>query len=112
MKSMVIELVTPLSGSASYTSGTRDMKTVEQDYGIAVSNFVVEVDSDAGGTLEIDESSDMIVWEQSQSPTGYTGGEGVLRLSILPEQRYVRAKFTNGSGAQTRFTMSTGVDYT
>lgn len=111
MKSQVIELVSPLAGTASYISGTRDMHHVARDFGVAVCNFVVEVDSDQSGTVEIDESTDQIIWTLPETPTVYTGDEGILQIAIQPAQRYVRAKFVNGSTLQTRFAMTTGVDY-
>jgi hypothetical protein len=111
VKSKVIELVSILGATDSYTSGTRDMHSVWIDFGIAVSNFVVEVDADENGTIEVDESTDQIVWEPSGDVTDYVGDSGVLALSVMPVSRYVRAKFVNGSSGQTRFTMTTGVDY-
>ena len=111
MKSLVYEDAAPLGATDEYVSGTRDMTLVAQDFGIAVSHFVVEVDSDQAGTIEIDESTDRIVWSQSQAPTVYTADSGTLRLSVLPTLQFVRAAFVNGSTPQTRFEMSTGVDY-
>jgi hypothetical protein len=111
VKSLVIENVSPLGANAVYTSGARDMDAVSVDFGIAVSNFVVAVNADHDGTLEIDESSDLIVWQPAQTSTDYDAGTGVLTLSLMPAQQYVRAKFTNDATAQTFFTMTTGVDY-
>ena len=111
MKSQVIELVSPLGDDDEYTSGTRDMSAVASDFGIAVSNFVVVVDSDQDGTIEIDQSTDQIIWDEAQTPTDYVGNTGALLLSVQPVQRYVRAKFVNAATPQTRFTMTTGVDY-
>lgn len=110
MRSQVIENVSPLAASASYTSGTRDMTLVADDFGISFSHFVVEVDSDEGGTIEIDQSTDMIVWSSLESPVTYTGASGILRLSAMPTERFARAKFVNGLVIQGRFTMTTGVD--
>ena len=112
MYSEVIELVTLLSPNGVYTSGTRDMNHVQKDFGVAMSNFVVTVDSDQSGSVEIDQSTDQIVWAPAATATAYTGGEGVLTLSIQPEQQFVRAKFTNSAVTQTRFAVTTGVDYT
>jgi hypothetical protein len=111
MKSLVIELVSPLATDGEYTSGTRDMRAVARDFGISISCFNVEVDSDQDGSLEIDESTDQIVWEQAASPTAYVGDNGTLFVTAQPVLRYVRAKFTNGADAQTRFAMTTGVDH-
>ena len=108
---MVIELVDPLGLTDAYISGTRDMQAVTWDFGIAVSYFVVEVDADQDGTIEIDESTDQIIWEEGQAPTNYDATNGALTISVQPVLRYVRAKFVNGDVAQTRFTMTTGVDY-
>ena len=112
MHSEVIELVTPLGANGVYTSGTRDIHHVHKDFGVAMSNFVVEVDSDQSGSVEIDQSTDQIVWTPAATATSYLGGEGILTLSIQPAEQFVRAKFTNSSVTQTRFTMTTGVDYT
>lgn len=111
MKSIVYELVDPLSGNEEYTSGTRSMNDTALDFGSAVCNFVVLVDSDQNGTLEVETSTDQIVWDEAEDPTDYVGGTGILQLSVLPPQMFVRAKFTNGPVAQTYFSMVTGVDY-
>jgi hypothetical protein len=110
MKSQVIENVTPLIANASYVSGTRDMMTVASDFGISISFFNVEVDSDQAGTIEIDESTDQIVWTQLLAPEGYVADTGILHVTAQPNERYVRAKYTNSVSAQTRFTMTTGVN--
>jgi hypothetical protein len=87
------------------------MHAVAKDFGIAVSNFVVEVDADQAGTIEIDESTDQIVWQLAADASQYDPTTGILQLSVQPAQRFVRAKYTNGSVIQTRFSLHTGVDY-
>jgi hypothetical protein len=112
MKSMVIELVEPLGPDDEYISGTRDMRATSWDFGIAVSFYVVKVDADQDGTIEIDQSTDQIVWEEAQAPADYLAANGAMTISVQPALQYVRAKFVSTSLAtQTRFAMVTGVDY-
>lgn len=110
MRAQVIENVSPLGSNGAYTSGTRDMQLVADDFGMSYSFFVVEVDSDEGGTVEIDQSTDLIVWAEVTAPSSYTAASGILSIGVQPTEQYVRAKFTNGATAQGRFTMTTGVD--
>lgn len=107
---MVIELVAPLAANGVYTSGTRDMNAVHDDYGVAVAHYEATVDSDQSGAIEIDQSTDQIVWASGVS-TAYTAATGVMLVAFQPTQQYVRAKYTNGTTLQTRFAMTTGVDY-
>lgn len=111
MKSIVYENVVPLAGNASFTTGIRSMLDSANDFGSAVVNYTVVVDSDQAGTVEVDESTDEIVWIQVQAPTVYPAASGQLVVSVTPTETFVRSKFTNGATPQTRFTMSTGVDY-
>ena len=110
MRAQVIEDVPVLGAAGVYTSGTRDMTLVVDDFGISYSYFVVAVDSDQGGTVEIEQSTDQIVWSVVGPSSTYTADSGILSVGAQPTERYARAVFTNGATPQTRFTMTTGVD--
>lgn len=110
MRAQVIENVAPLAANAIFTSGTRDMFLVGYDFGVAFAYFTAQVDSDQAGSVEIDQSTDKIVWAALGSPTDYTAASGVLSVSALPTMRYTRVKFTNSTTLQTRFNVTTGVD--
>ncbi len=103
---------TNLASNATFTGTSRDLTVTATatawanaaTYGQEV---VVSAESDATGTLWIEVSRDNAAWRRVKSiaTTAVVGGGFYAEIVHRPSWRYVRVGFTNGVGAQTRFTI-------
>jgi hypothetical protein len=103
---------TNLTANAIFTGTSRDL-TVSAS-GAAFSNaatyaqeFVASAESDVTGTLWIEVSRDNTNWRRVKSvaTAAVTGGGQYAEIVHRPSWRYVRVGYTNGAGAQGRFTI-------
>ncbi len=104
---------TTLASNATFTGTARDltlMATATQfangsTYG---NEFRVGAESDVTGTLWIETSRDNTNWRRVKSiaTVAVTGGGFFAEIIHLPSWRYVRVGYTNGAGAQARFTIN------
>jgi nicotinic acid phosphoribosyltransferase len=67
----------------------------------------VSAESDVIGTLWIDASRDNSIWRRVKSQTMAAIPSGAFTAEIIhrPSWRYARVGYTNGGGAQARFTL-------
>lgn len=99
-----------LAGAATFTGTSRDCTVVAT--GTAFTNAyaqetVVSAESDVTGTLWIEASRDNTNWRRIKSvaTTAVTGGGFYAEIVHRPSWRYLRVGYTNGAGAQARFTI-------
>lgn len=103
---------TPLAGAATFTGTSRDISaaatgTVWAVAGAYPQEAVVSAESDVTGTLWIEVSRDNTNWRRVKAvaTTAVTGGGFYAEIVHRPSWRYLRVGFTNGAGAQSRFTI-------
>lgn len=103
---------TTLAASATFTGTSRDLintatATAFSTPTVYASEFRALAESDVTGTLWLEASRDNVTWRRVKSvdTTAVAGGGFVAELYYRPAWRYARAGFTNGAGAQARFTL-------
>jgi hypothetical protein len=103
---------TNLAANATFTGTSRDLTvtataTAWANAAAYGQEVVVSAESDATGTLWIEVSRDNAAWRRVKSiaTTAVVGGGFYAEIVHRPSWRYVRVGFTNGVGAQTRFTI-------
>jgi hypothetical protein len=109
VKAQVIENVDLLAATDTFESSIRDMTIVARDFSSAYVYFHCAVDSDQPGNLQLQQSSDLEVWEEVGPTAPYIGDTGVMEISSVITQRYAQAVYTNTGIQQDLFTMTTGV---
>jgi hypothetical protein len=104
---------TNLGAAATFTGTSRDLTvtataTAFANAGTYAKEFRVSAESDVTGTLWIETSRDNTNWRRAKSvaTTAVTGGGFFAEIVHLPSWRYIRVGFTNGAGAQARFTIN------
>jgi hypothetical protein len=105
---------TNLGSSATFTGTSRDATVTATATAFAnAATYAGEVralaESDVTGTLWLEASRDNANWRRVRSvPTvAITGGGFAAELEYKPAWRYWRIGYTNGAGAQARFTLGT-----
>ena len=105
---------TNLGSSATFTGTSRDATVTATATAFAnAATYAGEVralaESDVTGTLWLEASRDNSNWRRVRSvPTvAITGGGFAAELEYKPAWRYWRIGYTNGAGAQARFTLGT-----
>jgi hypothetical protein len=104
--------VTTLGATATFTGTSRDL--VLAATGVAMSNAAyaqelrVSAESDVTGTLWLEVSRDNTTWRRVKSvaTAAVTGGGFYAEIVHRPSWRYARVGYTNGAGAQARFTIN------
>lgn len=101
-----------LGASATFTGTSRDLTVTATATAFAnaatyAKEFRVSAESDVTGTLWLEVSRDNTNWRRAKSiaTAAVTGGGFYAELIHQPSWRYIRAGFTNGAGAQARFTI-------
>jgi hypothetical protein len=71
--------------------------------------LTVSAESDVTGTLWLEVSRDNTNWRRVKSvaTSAVTGGGFYAEIDHPPSWRYARVGYTNGAGAQARFTIGT-----
>lgn len=102
-----------LAGNATFTGTSRDLTVTATATAFAnaatyAKEFRVSAESDVTGTLWIEASRDNTNWRRVKSiaTTAVTGGGFYAEIIHNPSWRYIRCGFTNGAGAQARFTIN------
>lgn len=103
-----------LAGGATFTGTSRDATvtaTATAWANAATYGFEVRAvsESDVVGDLWVEYSRDNTVWRRAkfQTAAAVTGGGFVAEIIFKPAWRYWRVGYTNGAGAQARFTLGT-----
>ena len=103
-----------LAGAATFTGTSRDVTgtataTAWTVAGAYTQEAVVSAESDVTGTLWLEVSRDNTNWRRVKSvaTTAVTGGGFYAEIIHRPSWRYLRVGYTNGAGAQARFTIGT-----
>jgi hypothetical protein len=103
---------TNLAANATFTGTSRDLTvtataTAWANAAAYGQEVVVSAESDVTGTLWIEVSRDNVAWRRVKSitTTAVTGGGFYAEIVHRPSWRYLRVGFTNGVGAQGRFTI-------
>lgn len=104
---------TALAANATFTGTSRDLTVVATatawnnaaTYG---QELVLSAESDVTGTLWLEVSRDNTNWRRVKSvaTVAVTGGGFYAEIVHRPSWRYARVGYTNGAGAQTRFTIN------
>jgi hypothetical protein len=103
---------TNLAANATFTGTSRDLAVSAT--GAAFANAAtyakelrVSAESDVTGTLWLEVSRDNTNWRRVKSvaTAAVTGGGFYAEIVHAPSWRYARVGFTNGAGAQARFTI-------
>jgi len=103
---------TTLGASATFTGTSRDLTVAATAAAFAnaatyAEELRVSAESDVTGTLWLEVSRDNTNWRRIKSvPTAaVTGGGFYAEIIHAPSWRYARVGYTNGAGAQARFTI-------
>lgn len=103
---------TPLASSATFTGTSRDLTvtataTAWANAATYGQELVVSAESEVTGTLWLEVSRDNTNWRRVKSvaTSAVTGGGFYAEIVHRPSWRYARVGYTNGAGAQTRFTI-------
>jgi hypothetical protein len=103
---------TALGASASFTGTSRDLTVAATAAAFAnaatyAKELRVSAESDVTGTLWLEVSRDNTNWRRAKSiaTAAVTGGGFYAEIIHQPSWRYARVGFTNGAGAQTRFSI-------
>lgn len=103
---------TNLAGAATFTGTSRDLTVTATATAMAnaatyVKELRVSAESDVTGTLWLETSRDNTNWRRVKSvaTTAVTGGGFFAEIVHRPSWRYARVGYTNGAGAQTRFSI-------
>jgi hypothetical protein len=104
---------TNLASNATFTGTSRDLTVTATATAMAnaatyAQELVVSAESDVTGTLWLEVSRDNTNWRRIKSlaTTAVTGGGFYAEIVHRPSWRYARVGFTNGAGAQARFTIN------
>jgi len=105
---------TALGASASFTGTSRDLTVTATATAFAnaatyANELRVSAESDVTGTLWLEVSRDNTNWRRVKSvaTSAVTGGGFYAEIVHQPSWRYARVGYTNGAGAQARFTIGT-----
>ena len=103
---------TALGAAATFTGTSRDLTGVATATAFNVATtyaqeLVVSAESDVTGTLWLEVSRDNTNWRRVKSvaTAAVTGGGFYAEIVHRPSWRYARVGYTNGAGAQARFTI-------
>lgn len=103
---------TALGASASFTGTSRDLTVTATATAFAnaatyAKELRLSAESDVTGTLWLEVSRDNTNWRRIKSvaTAAVTGGGFYAEIVHRPSWRYARVGFTNGAGAQTRFSI-------
>jgi hypothetical protein len=103
---------TNLGISATFTGTSRDLTVTATATAFAnaatyAQELVVSAESDVTGTLWLEVSRDNAAWRRVKSiaTTAVTGGGFYAEIVHRPSWRYARVGYTNGAGAQARFSI-------
>lgn len=101
-----------LAGNASFTGTSRDLTVTATATAFAnaatyAKELRVSAESDVTGTLWLEVSRDNTNWRRVKSiaTSAVTGGGFAAEIIHNPSWRYARVGYTNGAGAQARFTI-------
>ncbi len=104
---------TNLAAGATFTGTSRDLFAAATGTAWATATVQgkevrVSAESDVTGTLWIETSRDNTNWRRVKSvaTTAVTGGGFFAEIVHRPSWRYLRVGYTNGAGAQARFTIN------
>lgn len=105
---------TNLAGAATFTGTSRDLTVTATATAMAnaatyANELRVSAESDVTGTLWLEVSRDNTNWRRIKSiaTTAVTGGGFFAEIIHSPSWRYARVGYTNGAGAQARFSIGT-----
>lgn len=103
---------TALGASATFTGTSRDLTVTATATAFAnaatyAKELRVSAESDVTGTLWLEVSRDNTNWRRVKSvaTTAVTGGGFYAEIIHRPSWRYARVGYTNGAGAQARFSI-------
>lgn len=103
---------TTLAGTATFTGSSRDLTATATATNFAsattfAQELRVSAESDVTGTLWLETSRDNVNWRRVKSiaTAAITGGGFAAEIVHRPSWRYARVGYTNGAGAQARFTI-------
>lgn len=103
---------TNLAGNATFTGTSRDLTVTATATAFAnaatyAKELRVSAESDVTGTLWLEVSRDNTNWRRIKSvaTSAVTGGGFYAEIVHQPSWRYARVGFTNGAGAQARFSI-------
>ena len=103
---------TALAANATFTGTARDLlvtatATVWANAATFAQEFRISAESDVAGTLWVEVSRDNVNWRRIKSvaTAAVSGGGHYAEIIHRPSWRYARGGFTNGAGAQTRFSI-------
>lgn len=101
-----------LAGAATFTGTSRDATVTASATAMAnaatyAQEVVISAESDVTGTLWLEASRDNTTWRRMKSvaTAAVTGGGFAAEIVHRPSWRYWRCGYTNGGGAQARFTI-------
>jgi len=101
-----------LAGAATFTGTSRDLTvtataTTMANAATYAQELRVSAESDVTGTLWLEVSRDNTNWRRVKAvaTTAVTGGGFAAEIIHRPSWRYARVGYTNGAGAQARFTI-------
>lgn len=104
---------TNLASNATFTGTSRDLTVTATATAMAnaatyAQELVLSAESDVTGTLWLEVSRDNTNWRRIKSlaTSAVTGGGFYAEIVHRPSWRYARVGFTNGAGAQARFTIN------
>jgi hypothetical protein len=104
---------TNLAGAATFTGTSRDLTVTATATAFAnaatyADELRVSAESDVTGTLWLEVSRDNTNWRRVKSiaTAAVTGGGFYAEIVHNPSWRYARVGYTNGGGAQARFTIN------
>jgi hypothetical protein len=103
---------TNLAANATFTGTARDLlvtatATAWANAATFAKEFRISAESDVAGTLWVEVSRDNVNWRRIKSvaTAAVSGGGHYAEIIHQPSWRYARGGFTNGAGAQTRFSI-------
>ena len=101
-----------LGATATFTGTSRDLTVTATATAMAnaatyAAELRVSAESDVTGTLWLETSRDNTNWRRVKAvaTTAVTGGGFAAEIIHRPSWRYARVGYTNGAGAQARFTI-------
>jgi hypothetical protein len=103
---------TALGANLTFTGTSRDLTVTATATAFAnaatyAKEFRVSAEADVTGTLWVETSRDNTNWRRAKSiaTAAVTGGGFAAEIIHRPSWRYLRVGYTNGAGAQARFTI-------
>ena len=104
---------TNLAANATFTGTARDLTVTATATAMAnaatyAKEMRLSAESDVTGTLWLETSRDNVNWRRVKSvaTTAVAGGGFFAEIVHRPSWRYARVGYTNGAGAQARFTLN------